>query len=75
MWSSPPASLCSPPTIPARARRAATALAAYEGRDVVELADVRRIATLALRHRLRKDPLETQDDAARIDRAVAEVLV
>lgn len=55
--------------------RAATALAAYEGRDVVELADVRRIATLALRHRLRKDPLETQDDAARIDRAVAEVLV
>jgi len=55
--------------------RTATALAAYEGRDVVELADVRRIATLALRHRLRKDPLETQDDAARIDRAVAEVLV
>jgi magnesium chelatase subunit I len=55
--------------------RAATALAAFEGQSSVELAHVRRIATLTLRHRLRKDPLETQDDAARIERAVAEVLV
>jgi magnesium chelatase subunit I len=54
--------------------RTATALAALEGRDEVTLDDVRRIALLALRHRLRKDPLETQDDAVRIERAVAEVL-
>jgi magnesium chelatase subunit I len=54
--------------------RAATSLAALEGHPEVRLEDVRRIATLALRHRLRKDPLETQDDAARIERAVAEVL-
>lgn len=54
--------------------RAATSLAALEGHPEVCLEDVRRIATLALRHRLRKDPLETQDDAARIERAVAEVL-
>lgn len=54
--------------------RAATALAALEGRNEVTLQDVRRIAVLALRHRLRKDPLETQDDAVRIERAVEEVL-
>jgi magnesium chelatase subunit I len=40
----------------------------------VRVEDVRRIAILALRHRLRKDPLETQDDATRIERAVEEVL-
>jgi len=54
--------------------RAATSLAAFEGRDVVSLADVRRIAVLALRHRLRKDPLETQDDAVRIERAADAIL-
>jgi magnesium chelatase subunit I len=54
--------------------RAATALAAFEGRNEVRVEDVRRIAILALRHRLRKDPLETQDDATRIERAVEEVL-
>lgn len=55
--------------------RTATALAALEGHDEVQLDDVRRIAILALRHRLRKDPLETQDDAVRIERAVEEILV
>lgn len=55
--------------------RAATALAALENHAEVKLEDVRRIAILALRHRLRKDPLETQDDAVRIERAVEEVLV
>jgi magnesium chelatase subunit I len=54
--------------------RTATSLAALEGHTEVRLEDVRRIAILALRHRLRKDPLETQDDATRIERAVAEVL-
>nr|WP_044200772.1 magnesium chelatase ATPase subunit I [Oscillochloris trichoides] len=54
--------------------RTATALAAFEGHNEVKLDDVRRIAILALRHRLRKDPLETQDDAVRIERAVEEVL-
>jgi magnesium chelatase subunit I len=54
--------------------RAATSLAAIEGHDEVRMEDVRRIAILALRHRLRKDPLETQDDAVRIERSVEEVL-
>jgi magnesium chelatase subunit I len=54
--------------------RTATALAALEGRGEVRSDDVARIAVLALRHRLRKDPLETQDDAVKIERAVAETL-
>jgi magnesium chelatase subunit I len=54
--------------------RAATALAAFEGRDVAAPADVARVATLSLRHRLRKDPLESAGDDARIERAVAEVV-
>ncbi len=55
--------------------RTATSLAALEGRTEVKIDDVRRITLLALRHRLRKDPLETQDDAVRIERVVDEVLV
>jgi magnesium chelatase subunit I len=54
--------------------RAATALAAFEGRGAATPGDVARVATLSLRHRLRKDPLETSGDDARIDRAVAEVI-
>ncbi len=53
--------------------RAATALAAFEGDNEVNGEHVRRIAVLALRHRLRKDPLETQDDSVRIEQVVDEV--
>ena len=52
--------------------RAAVALAAYEGRDVAVPRDIGRVATLALRHRLRKDPLEQSGDDARIEGAVQE---
>jgi magnesium chelatase subunit D len=38
--------------------RAARALAAFEGRREVTNADVRRVAPMSLRHRLRRDPLE-----------------
>jgi magnesium chelatase subunit I len=53
--------------------RAATSLAAFEGHKEVTEDDVRRVSVLALRHRLRKDPLETQDDDVKIEQAVAEV--
>ncbi len=53
--------------------RTASALAAFEGDSEVQGAHVRRVAVLALRHRLRKDPLETQDDTVRIEQAVDEV--
>lgn len=38
--------------------RAATALAAFQGRDRVELADVETVAPLVLAHRLRRTPFE-----------------
>ncbi|ERN40765.1 magnesium chelatase ATPase subunit I [Rubidibacter lacunae KORDI 51-2] len=53
--------------------RAAKAIAAYEQRDAVTVDDVRRVMPLCLRHRLRKDPLETIDSGYKVEKAVAEV--
>ena len=39
--------------------RAARALAAFEGRQEVTVDDIRRTITLCLRHRLRRDPMES----------------
>jgi magnesium chelatase subunit I len=50
--------------------RAARALAAFSDRSLVIWDDVRRVAVLALRHRLRKDPLETVDSGYRIQQAL-----
>ena len=52
--------------------RAARALAALEGRREVTEGDVRRVAALALRHRLRRHPLEPTGGGAQIERAVSE---
>ncbi|MDX2237945.1 MAG: magnesium chelatase ATPase subunit I [Hyphomonadaceae bacterium] len=54
--------------------RAACALAALDGRDAAREDDVRAVAAMALRHRLRRDPLDDIGSTARIDRVVAEVL-
>lgn len=54
--------------------RAATALAALNGNIATTPLDVAQIATLALQHRLRKDPLENVGDNARINRAVVELI-
>ena len=54
--------------------RAARALAAFEGRFSVEAADVERVAAMSLRHRLRKDPLETVDSGARIELALSQLI-
>ncbi len=53
--------------------RAARALAALEKRARVQDADVIAVAPLALRHRLRKDPLDETGSTARIARAIAEL--
>jgi magnesium chelatase subunit I len=55
--------------------RAARALAALDGDDAVAVSHLRRAARPALRHRLRRDPLDDTDASARVDRAVEEVLV
>src|SRR3989440_2569861 len=47
--------------------RAARALAAFEGRKEVSETDVRRVAAMALRHRLRRDPLEQSSGGQRIE--------
>lgn len=53
--------------------RAARALAAFEGDAAVADAHLRRMAAPALRHRLRRNPLDDTGSAARIDRALGEV--
>ena len=53
--------------------RAAKAYAAYNGRDKVTIGDIFKIITLCLRHRLRKDPLETIDSGDRVSKFFKEV--
>jgi magnesium chelatase subunit I len=52
--------------------RAARGLAAFEQALEVEVSHLRRVAPLALRHRLRRDPLDESGSSARVDRAVLE---
>lgn len=54
--------------------RAGRALAALEGRSKVIANDVKRVAVMALRHRLRKDPLDRIESQARIKQALETVL-
>ncbi|MCU0512746.1 MAG: magnesium chelatase ATPase subunit I [Anaerolineae bacterium] len=53
--------------------RAAGAQAALDGRGSVRVSDIYAVATLALQHRLRKDPLESMGDEDRIQRALSEI--
>ena len=55
--------------------RAARALAALEGRQRVRTNDVRQVAVMALRHRLRRDPLEDIDSGEKIRQAMEGLLV
>jgi magnesium chelatase subunit I len=54
--------------------RAARALAALEGAADLGRDHLRRVAPMALRHRLRRDPLDEAGSTARVARQVAEVL-
>merc|ERR1712070_520857 len=53
--------------------RAAKAYAAYEGRTKVELSDIETVITLCLRHRLRKDPLESIDSGDKVSTTFEEI--
>jgi len=53
--------------------RAARALAAYEGETTVTAKNLRKMSAPALRHRLRRDPLDDSLASTRVDRAVAEI--
>jgi magnesium chelatase subunit I len=48
--------------------RAAKALTAFEGRTEVTIDDIHRVITLCLRHRLRKDPLESIDSGYKVEK-------
>mmetsp|Transcript_9384 Transcript_9384/g.15064 ORF Transcript_9384/g.15064 Transcript_9384/m.15064 type:complete len:355 (+) Transcript_9384:1064-2128(+) len=53
--------------------RAARAHAAYNNRDKVTVEDISKIITLCLRHRLRKDPLESIDSGDKVSKVFKEV--
>ena len=53
--------------------RAAKAHAAYYGRETVTVDDISKIITLCLRHRLRKDPLESIDSGDKVNKIFKEV--
>jgi magnesium chelatase subunit I len=53
--------------------RAAKAYAAYNNRTEVTVDDIKTIITLCLRHRLRKDPLETIDSGDKVKEVFKEI--
>jgi len=53
--------------------RAAKAYAAYDGRTKVTVNDISKIITLCLRHRLRKDPLESIDSGDKVGKVFKEI--
>ncbi|MTF37401.1 magnesium chelatase ATPase subunit I [Cyanobacterium aponinum] len=53
--------------------RAAKAIAAFESRTEVTVDDIRRVMPLCLRHRLRKDPLETIDSGYKVEKSINRV--
>ena len=53
--------------------RAAKAHAAYNGRDKVTVGDIDKVITLCLRHRLRKDPLESIDSGDKVSKVFNEI--
>lgn len=54
--------------------RAARAVAALEGDAAVDNRHLRKVAPSALRHRLRRDPLDEAGSDVRVERALTEVL-
>jgi len=53
--------------------RASKAYAALNGRDEVTVEDIEKVITLCLRHRLRKDPLETIDSGDKVQQVFEEI--
>ncbi|NJO40055.1 MAG: magnesium chelatase ATPase subunit I [Cyanobacteria bacterium CRU_2_1] len=53
--------------------RTAKALAALEGRTEVTVEDIHRVIVMALRHRLRKDPLESIDSGYKVEKVFNQI--
>jgi magnesium chelatase subunit I len=54
--------------------RSAKALAAYKNKKTVDLIDIKEVIKPCLRHRLRKDPLDTIDSGSKIDLVINKIL-
>nr|QCI05142.1 Mg chelatase subunit e [Centroceras clavulatum] len=54
--------------------RAAKAFAAYQDKDTVSIDDIKKVIVLCLRHRLRKDPLDTVDSGSKVEQVVNQIL-
>jgi magnesium chelatase subunit I len=54
--------------------RAARALAAFDGRFKVNTDDIEKVAAMSLRHRLRRDPLETIESGQLIEQTLAGLI-
>ena len=54
--------------------RAARAHAAWQSREAATVDDVRAVASMALAHRLRRDPLDGRDSDHRLDETLASVV-
>ena len=55
--------------------RAAKALTAFENRDEVTLEDIRRTISLCLRHRLRRDPMESISSGDKVEEAFQNIFL
>nr|ARO91186.1 magnesium chelatase subunit I [Flintiella sanguinaria] len=55
--------------------RAAKALAAYQGEKKVSVEHIKRVVKLCLRHRLRKDPLESIDSGSKVDKVFNSIFI
>ena len=53
--------------------RAAKALAAFESRNEVTVSDIKRTIILCLRHRLRRDPMESISSGDKIEAVIEKV--
>jgi magnesium chelatase subunit I len=54
--------------------RAARALAAFDSKTAVTISHIRAVAPAALRHRLRRNPLDETGSGVRVERAMTEAL-
>lgn len=54
--------------------RAAKAFAAYKGITKVDLNTIQEIIVLCLRHRLRKDPLDSIDSGTKVQQVISQIL-
>ena len=54
--------------------RAAKAQAAFENKTMIDIGHLRKVASICMGHRLRKDPLDDVGSTVRVEKTVEEIL-